>query len=244
MHPTTIAHLLSRSISFEELGYLLNCTAEHAQDIVFGNAPSTSREKAIIRLCANVFENRLRPILDEMKARSEWKPIPGYSKYEVSSSGHVRRSASGRGSMPGHILAHKISKSGHHYVNIAKDGERTKPVAVHRAVCLAFNGLPPTQEHVVCHRNDVKSENTRDNLYWGTHQDNAEDRWRNDRDFSRIDTHRAQRLVLEGKFSMEKIKKEKKKQMLRNVSDRDVGAALVRERWPAGVDTGTPENRQ
>jgi len=220
LHSVTISHFLSRSITFEELGYLLNCTAEHAGAIVLGNAPASSREKAIIRLCANVREKRLRPILDDMKEQSEWKLIPGYSKYEVSSFGHVRRSASGRGSMPGHVLAHKVSKSGHHYVNIAKDGERVKPVAVHRAVCLAFNGLPPTPDHVACHRNDVKSENTAENLYWGTQQENAADRWRNNRDFSRIDTHRAQKLVLDGKFSMQKIKKEKKKQMVKAVSER------------------------
>ena len=51
---------------------------------------------------------------------------------------------------------------------------------VHRMVCEAFNGPSPGGERViVCHRNDVKTDNRAENLYWGTNAENAADAVRN-----------------------------------------------------------------
>lgn len=41
-------------------------------------------------------------------------------------------------------------------------------VAVHRLVCLAFHGVPPTDAHVVARRNGIKTDNSPSNLYWAT----------------------------------------------------------------------------
>jgi DNA-binding transcriptional regulator YiaG len=39
----------------------------------------------------------------------------------------------------------------------------------------------PFGENEVCHRNDIKTDDRADNLYWGTHSDNMKDAYRNGR---------------------------------------------------------------
>jgi len=52
-------------------------------------------------------------------------------------------------------------------------------LAVHRLVATAFHGPCPPGAPLVCHRNDVGTDNRSSNLYWGTYQDNALDRQHN-----------------------------------------------------------------
>lgn len=179
MHGVTVRWLASRSISDEEMGHLLDCTPQHARDLVTGYVEATARERAILRLIANVREERLRPILDDLDRDYEWKRIPGYGRYEVSAYGQVRRAAAGHGSMPGHVLRHKTTPDGHMYVNIAPDNGPVRSMAIHRAVALAFHGPAPSRDHMACHKNDVPADNLVENIYWGTCQDNANDRVRN-----------------------------------------------------------------
>ena len=45
-------------------------------------------------------------------------------------------------------------------------------VRVHRMVCLAFHGPPPTKDSVVIHIDSNVENNTPDNLKWGTQKEN------------------------------------------------------------------------
>jgi hypothetical protein len=42
-------------------------------------------------------------------------------------------------------------------------------------ICEAFHGLKPSPKLMCCHRDDDKSNNRPDNLYWGTSDDNHDD---------------------------------------------------------------------
>ncbi len=181
MHYNTQTALLRRdSITDRDLGILLGCTEEHARLVRLMEAKPSAREAAILRLCANVRDDRIVPILEEMRAGYEWRPIPGFTRYEASANGQIRRCAGGHGSLPGHVLRPRSSPSGHLYVNLADDaGNVVRRFAVHRGVCLAFHGEPPQDGMIICHKNDVPTDNRPDNLYWGTHSSNADDRVRN-----------------------------------------------------------------
>jgi hypothetical protein len=179
MHCVTIKNLSKREIPTSDLAIILDCTEKHVEDIFSGYVPPSGREMAILRLCANVRGDRLAPIFSSMKEGSDWKPIPGHSRYEASIHGQVRRAKAGHGSMPGHVLRPRPARWGHLYVNIAPDDGPVKSFAVHTAVCMTFNGPSPSPDHMVCHRNDIKTDNTPQNLYWGTAADNAKDRVRN-----------------------------------------------------------------
>jgi hypothetical protein len=105
----------------------------------------------------------------------EWRPVPGYSAYEVSDQGRVRRRRGARGWAAGHLLKPAEARSGHRYVILAGDDGRTRKQFVHRLVATAFLGPPPFEGALVLHQDDDPSNNTAGNLYWGTHQDNVLD---------------------------------------------------------------------
>ena len=53
---------------------------------------------------------------------------------------------------------------------------RSKFVGIHYLVLLAFVGPPPITGLIPLHNNGVRDDNRLENLRWGTHQDNADDR--------------------------------------------------------------------
>lgn len=66
-----------------------------------------------------------------------------------------------------------INKRGYPEISLGK-----KVVTVHKLVALAFLGPRPAGT-VVCHGNDIKTDNRVVNLYYGTPQQNVDDFWRN-----------------------------------------------------------------
>ena len=89
-----------------------------------------------------------------------------YPRWEADSLGRVYRDG---------VEVEPCLKRNHLYVSNG-NGEM---VAVHKLVALAFHGQCPDDAVLVCHWNDVGTDNRPMNLYWGDHQDNARDRWRN-----------------------------------------------------------------
>jgi hypothetical protein len=73
-----------------------------------------------------------------------------------------------RGSNIGGYLRVSTTRNGHNQYFL-----------IHRLVCEAFNGPAPDGKPNVCHRNDVKTDNRSENLYWGDHVDNTADAIRN-----------------------------------------------------------------
>lgn len=99
----------------------------------------------------------------------EWRMIPGFPGYAVSSHGRVRSGAS--------ILRRRRHSKGYLTVALYRNG-RAHFRYVHRLVATAF--IPnPDSLPCVRHRNEVPYENNVSNLVWGTHGDNGQDRVQN-----------------------------------------------------------------
>jgi hypothetical protein len=47
-----------------------------------------------------------------------------------------------------------------------------KTYKVHRLVCEAFHGPPPSEKHIVLHLNEEPTDNRPENLRWGTRKEN------------------------------------------------------------------------
>ncbi len=105
-----------------------------------------------------------------------WRKIPGYERYFVSKSGQILSFA--RGTDKPHIMKPTQSKSGHQYVYLYSTKRSSKKVWVHRAVLIAYVGLPPRNEECR-HLNDNPSDNRLENLVWGSRRENTEDKRRN-----------------------------------------------------------------
>jgi len=118
-----------------------------------------------------------------------WRPVLGYEGlYEVSNMGRVRsldRTVWRDGAqyvrphlvpIRGQLVRGNRQKNGYVGVCLWKDGVPQNH-RVHRLVLESFTGpCPPGSESL--HRNGVRHDNRLDNLRWGSHQENYEDRQR------------------------------------------------------------------
>lgn len=110
----------------------------------------------------------------------EWRGIPGWPQYEVSSAGRVRSldrkitdSLGRTRTQFGVIKKTWVDNGGYRRVELAHDNRRYG-IGVHRLVALAFIG-PPAPGQEVRHRDHDPLNNHVSNLSWGTHSENIRD---------------------------------------------------------------------
>lgn len=97
-----------------------------------------------------------------MGSSERWRPVVGFSAYEVSDGGRVRRG--------GRELKAFIDDKGRANVTLFRDGARALR-RVHTLVLEAFVGPRPAGL-IGCHRNGKPADNRAANLRWGTYSDN------------------------------------------------------------------------
>ena len=112
-----------------------------------------------------------------------WVPVPGFeTKYEVSNEGRVRNSR-------GRILATQPGGRRNNYLRVmlqiwkGKVKAKQRFAYIHHVVLEAFVGPRPNGA-VVCHRNDDGHDNRLANLYYGSQEDNEQDKYINKLDMS------------------------------------------------------------
>lgn len=91
-----------------------------------------------------------------------WRPAMGYSNYEISDHGRVKRVTGGRGVRAGRVLRPTPHKRGYKLVSLFQDGVGTKR-SIHTLVWEAFHGARPIGLEVN-HRDGNKANNRLDNL--------------------------------------------------------------------------------
>lgn len=112
-------------------------------------------------------------------SRESWKPTHIFSDcYEVSDTGRVRSIARKRRDVNGvlhryrsRMLNPNMRANGYLYAKLSRD-QTYKTVAVHRLVCWAFCGPPPSRAHEVGHLDGTRDNNSAPNLQWLTSQQN------------------------------------------------------------------------
>lgn len=112
----------------------------------------------------------------------EWRDVVGFPGYQVSDQGRVRsRHKLGRGGGLGSVwrlLKIRVNKQNRrHQVMLCRDGKKFYPY-VAKLVLEAFVGPCPEGQEVR-HLNDIRTDDRRENLAWGTRLQNMADRKRN-----------------------------------------------------------------
>jgi hypothetical protein len=116
----------------------------------------------------------------EMKER--WRTIAGWSRYEASDRGRIRRKAyldacnRWKSSV---VMKPRWSKNNTFVVSLQQDNVRTC-MTVGKLVLLAFKRLPRPDEQAR-HLDDNQGNNVLSNLKWGTDKQNKSDAIRNGR---------------------------------------------------------------
>jgi hypothetical protein len=111
---------------------------------------------------------------------AEWRSIAEFPDYDVSSDGDVRRSKyAARNTKIGHILKPFRSASGSGYLTVSLcDGKTAHKRSIHRLVCTAFHGFPPSTELHAAHEDGDRLNNRADNLSWKQPAANMADKLR------------------------------------------------------------------
>lgn len=106
----------------------------------------------------------------EQSNNGEWVSIKDFPDYYINTQGQVMRD--------GNILKpHVYNKYGHAQVRLYKD-RKQHPLEIHRLLAETF--IPnPNDYPIVRHLDDNASNNSLDNLAWGTYKDNTKDSIRN-----------------------------------------------------------------
>jgi len=130
--------------------------------------------------------------MSESNSTEVWRPVVGYEGlYEVSNLGRVKgldrlvffATKRSKSPMPrmvrGKILQQKPTKQGYLQCVLYRGSDRWMPL-VHRLVLAAFIGPCPGGMEA-CHRDGDNKNNVVDNLRWGTHVSNCDDRKRHGR---------------------------------------------------------------
>jgi len=101
-------------------------------------------------------------------AEIEFVPVPGFDGYEVTRDGRIRNF---RGKLK---FIQTEKRTGHCYVLYQRGGSKPRKLWVHRAVLLAYVGMPELGQE--CRHLDGKPKNNWiRNLKWGTGVENSED---------------------------------------------------------------------
>lgn len=94
-----------------------------------------------------------------------WKPVLGFSQYEVSNLGRIRNKYTGR------IRAANKGKHGYWQLGLNRN-RRQEVVTVHIVVLEAFKGKRPPGLQGMHGNNNDRDNNSIDNLEWGTPRSN------------------------------------------------------------------------
>lgn len=105
-----------------------------------------------------------------------YRIIPSFPDYEVSCDGAIRRATprKTRKAMPPNLTP-SLSGTGYLVVSLMDRSGKRIVAYIHRLVCEAFNGEAPQGHCHAAHKDGDKANNTAENLYWATPNQNSED---------------------------------------------------------------------
>lgn len=106
----------------------------------------------------------LATLQDEVE---EWKTLPIHAGYQISNLGRVLG--------PRGLITPTDNGRGYLRFSVNVNGHK-ESVHVHQAVCELFNGEAPLDKPFALHDDNVKHNCRWDNLHWGSHQDNMDER--------------------------------------------------------------------
>ena len=108
--------------------------------------------------------------------REEWRTIEAFPDYAVSNRGLIKRiRPDPKGRIRRGFRQGTVTSRGYRQITLWRDGVQSCAM-VHRLVCIAFHGMPPTPEHHAAHNDGDSLNNLSSNLRWATAVENEYDK--------------------------------------------------------------------
>jgi hypothetical protein len=103
------------------------------------------------------------------------RPIPDEPGWEADDIGYIYKN--------GEVVFGSFNQErGRWYIYLDRREPNVRRVAKRSVlVCLAWHGPRPSPKHQCLHKDDDRTNDAPDNLYWGTNKDNSRDSVRNKR---------------------------------------------------------------
>jgi hypothetical protein len=138
--------------------------------------------------------------MSAIQSIAEYREIKGFSGYRIGNDGSVW-SCRGQGKYHGKSVKWRrikgvVVKGGHVFNTLCRDGGGKSFKQVSHMVLESFIGPRPKEGMIALHGDGNPSNNTPNNLRWGTYKENAADRMKHGRTH-RGDTHRNSKLTNE-----------------------------------------------
>lgn len=118
----------------------------------------------------------------------EWREIPGFPDYQVSSTGLVRRVRAtvrqAQRNLP-FVLTQRLQLGYPTVLLLNASGKQIK-ISIHRLVAFAFLPLPTADQSQVAHFDGNRENNNLANLRWATRRENMADMHRHGRRYSKL----------------------------------------------------------
>lgn len=102
-----------------------------------------------------------------MRMSHHYKEIEGYPGYYVTVTGTIRNKY--------RKLKPSVHRDGHLYHVVIREGVQAK-LFVHKAVMLTYGAYNHEEKPLIRHLDGDPTNNRLENLAWGTHKENAQDR--------------------------------------------------------------------
>src|SRR4029077_1427245 len=151
----------------------------------------------VVRMIQDIHQE----ILKSYRGKEQWRRVPNYDRYEVSSFGRVRNFWTGRVLKPGQ------QRHGYFAVRLARNNTTGPSIPIHRLVAKVFLGPIPNGKEVH-HIDHNKQNNLVSNLRYVTHQENVRSCWENGRlskkgsenSFSKLNESQVKEILTVKKF--------------------------------------------
>lgn len=98
------------------------------------------------------------------------KPVPGYPSYRVDTMGNIYSNYKKDRFVL--LSSNRIKSNGYAIVSLRNDQGVKKTFGVHQIVALTWIPNPDNKPYV-CHKNNIRTDNRVENLYWGTAKENT-----------------------------------------------------------------------
>jgi hypothetical protein len=100
--------------------------------------------------------------------------VPGFPGYYADRDGNIYSRWTPQGTLGNTYRKRKPTRATNGYLLVAVRVERRTyfNTCVHRLVCAAFHGEPPSENHTCSHINGIRDDNRPENLTWETYSEN------------------------------------------------------------------------